>query len=141
MQQLIDAMPDVPAFVQNGRLDAVATNRLGAALFSEMFADPPAPTNLARFTFLDPAPELLPRLGRQRPPIVALLRAEAGRAPDDRTSPTSSVSSPPAATSSAPGGPPTTSASTTPAPNASTTPSSATSTSPSRNYRSRPTLA
>ena len=34
VQQLIDAMRDVPAFVQNGRLDAVATNRLGAALFS-----------------------------------------------------------------------------------------------------------
>lgn len=37
VQQLIDAMTTVPVFVQNGRLDAVATNRLGAALFSEMF--------------------------------------------------------------------------------------------------------
>jgi len=40
VQQLIDAMTDVPVFVQNGRLDAVATNRLGAALFSEMFVMP-----------------------------------------------------------------------------------------------------
>ena len=36
MQQTIDAMSTVPVYVQNGRLDAVATNRLGLALFSEM---------------------------------------------------------------------------------------------------------
>jgi transcriptional regulator with XRE-family HTH domain len=29
MQQTIDAMSTVPVFIQNGRLDAVATNRLG----------------------------------------------------------------------------------------------------------------
>lgn len=85
VQQLIDTMRDVPVFVQNGRLDAVATNRLGAALFSEMFVLPQRPMNAARFTFLDPRAQTFyrdwPANARQ---IVALLRAEAGRSPHDR---------------------------------------------------------
>ena len=85
VQHLIDAMSDVPVFVQNGRLDAVATNRLGAALFSEMFVMPQRPMNAARFIFLDPRAQTFyrdwPGNARQ---IVALLRAEAGRSPYDR---------------------------------------------------------
>lgn len=83
--QLVDAMHDVPVFVQNGRLDAVATNRLGAALFSEMFVLPQRPVNAAHFTFLDPRAQAFYRdwTGTARQ-IVALLRAEAGRAPHDR---------------------------------------------------------
>jgi transcriptional regulator with XRE-family HTH domain len=85
VQQLIDTMRDVPVFVQNGRLDAVATNRLGAALFSEMFVMPQRPMNAARFVFLDPRAQTFyrdwPANAHQ---IVALLRAEAGRAPYDR---------------------------------------------------------
>src|SRR3954468_15633523 len=80
--QLIDAMHDVPVFVQNGRLDAVATNRLGAALFSELFVLPRRPVNAARFPFLDPRARSFYRdwEGNARQ-IVALLRAESGRAP------------------------------------------------------------
>jgi transcriptional regulator with XRE-family HTH domain len=85
VQQLIDAMSNVPVVVQNGRLDAVATNRLGSALFSEMFVMPRRPMNAARFTFLDPRARTFYRdwesNARQ---IVALLRAEAGRSPYDR---------------------------------------------------------
>ena len=85
VQLLIDTMRDVPVYVQNGRLDAVATNRLGAALFSEMFVMPQRPMNAARFTFLDPRAQTFyrdwPANAHQ---IVALLRAEAGRAPYDR---------------------------------------------------------
>jgi transcriptional regulator with XRE-family HTH domain len=85
VQQLIDAMIDVPVFIQNGRLDAVATNRLGGALFSEMFVMPQRPMNAARFIFLDPRAQTFYRdwesNARQ---IVALLRAEAGRSPNDR---------------------------------------------------------
>ena len=85
VQQLIDTMRDVPVFVQNGRLDAVATNRLGAALYSEMFVLPQRPVNAARFTFLDPRARTFyrdwPSSAHQ---IVALVRAEAGRAPYDR---------------------------------------------------------
>src|SRR5579863_9242219 len=34
VRQLLDAMDSVPAFVQNGRLDIIAINRLGQAVFS-----------------------------------------------------------------------------------------------------------
>src|SRR3954447_17262480 len=85
VRQLIDAMHDVPVFVQNGRLDAVATNRLGAALFSEMFVQPGRPVNAGRFVFLDPRARTFYRdwEGNARQ-IVAVLRAEAGRSPHDR---------------------------------------------------------
>lgn len=62
LQQLLDAMKDVPAFVQNGRLDVLASNALGRALFSPMFEAAPGsekqapaqvPGNFARFVFLD----------------------------------------------------------------------------------------
>jgi transcriptional regulator with XRE-family HTH domain len=84
VQQLIDAMAQVPVFVQNRRLDAIATNRLGQALFSEMFIDPRRPMNAVRFTFLDPRAHAFYRdwEGQARQ-IVALLRAEAGRSPFD----------------------------------------------------------
>ncbi|SDS67404.1 Helix-turn-helix domain-containing protein [Friedmanniella luteola] len=85
VQQLIDTMRDVPVYVQNGRLDAVATNRLGAALYSEMFVLPQRPVNAARFTFLDPRARAFYRdWTSNAQQIVALLRAEAGRSPYDR---------------------------------------------------------
>lgn len=85
LQQTIDAMSTVPVFVQNGRLDAVATNRLGRALFSVMFEDAHQPMNAARFVFLDPRAQTFYRdwPGNTRQ-IVAILRAEAGRSPYDR---------------------------------------------------------
>ncbi len=84
-QQMIDAMSTVPVFVQNGRLDCVATNLLGRALFSEMFADQPEPMNAARFVFLDPRAQAFYRdwAGNTRQ-MVALLRREAGRNAHDR---------------------------------------------------------
>ncbi|MDI9901625.1 helix-turn-helix transcriptional regulator [Rhodococcus sp. IEGM 1409] len=85
MQQTIDAMSTVPVFVQNGRLDAVATNRLGRALFAPMFDDAQLPVNAARFVFLDRrAQDFYRDWEANTRQIVALLRAEAGRAPYDR---------------------------------------------------------
>lgn len=85
MQQTIDAMSTVPVFIQNGRLDAVATNRLGHALFSEMFDDAVPPVNAARFVFLDPkAQDFYQDWEGNTRQIVAILRAEAGRSPYDR---------------------------------------------------------
>jgi transcriptional regulator with XRE-family HTH domain len=69
IQRILDAM-DVPAEVRNGRGDILAANRLGSALYSEVFVDPVRPANVARFVFLSPRrPGVLPRLGehRQRP--------------------------------------------------------------------------
>ncbi|MFG6444664.1 helix-turn-helix transcriptional regulator [Microbacterium sp. P07] len=85
MQQTIDAMSTVPVFIQNGRLDAVATNRLGRALFSEMFDDVRPPVNAARFLFLDRrAQDFYQDWEANTRQIVAILRAEAGRSPYDR---------------------------------------------------------
>jgi transcriptional regulator with XRE-family HTH domain len=53
VQRVLDAMTGAPAFVRNGRLDIVAANRLGYALYSA-FAFPGRPSNTARFVFLDP---------------------------------------------------------------------------------------
>lgn len=84
-RQTIDAMSTVPVYVQNGRLDAVATNRFGRALFSEMLDDARPPANAARFLFLDPRAQTFYReWDAQTRQIVALLRAEAGRSPYDR---------------------------------------------------------
>ena len=85
MRQTIDAMSTVPVFIQNGRLDAVATNRLGAALFSEMLDGARPPANAARFIFLEPRAQTFYREWEaQTRQIVAVLRAEAGRSPYDR---------------------------------------------------------
>ena len=85
VRQLLDAMDNVPALAQNGRLDIIAINRLGQAVFSEMYLQPQRPANFARFVFLDPRARDFYRdwddAARQ---TVALLRTEAGRAPHDR---------------------------------------------------------
>lgn len=85
MQQTIDAMSTVPVWVQNGRLDAVATNRLGHALFSVMLDDARPPVNAARFVFLNPkAQTFYHDWESQTRQVVAILRAEAGRSPYDK---------------------------------------------------------
>ena len=85
MRQTIDAMSTVPVYVQNGRLDAVATNTFGAALFSELLDVARPPANAARFMFLEPRAQIFYREWEaQTRQIVAVLRAEAGRSPYDR---------------------------------------------------------
>lgn len=84
IQRLLDAMPTVPAVVLNGRLDVLAHNRLGRALFSPLY-DTDEPVNNARLVFLDPrAISLFREWGTVANDTVALLRAEAGRNPYDR---------------------------------------------------------
>jgi transcription regulator MmyB-like protein len=78
-------MSGTPAFVLNERLDILAANALGLALYSPIYADPVKPPNNARFTFLDPqATEFFRDWDKIANDIVALLRAEAGRDPYDR---------------------------------------------------------
>ncbi len=85
VQRILDPMTSAPAYVRNGRLDILAANRLGHALYSPLFASPARPAN--------PRPVPLPRPLRGRlyaeweraaQDTVALLRAEAGRHPHDR---------------------------------------------------------
>lgn len=78
-------MPGMPAFVRNGRLDVLAVNALGRALYTQAFARPVRPVNLARFVFLDPRATLLhPNWDDSARTTVALLRTAAGRTPYDR---------------------------------------------------------
>jgi hypothetical protein len=85
VQRILDSMTGAPAFVLNGRLDVLAANDLGAALYSPIFADPTRPANTARFVFLDPkAAEFFRDYEKAANDTVALLRAEAGRDPYDR---------------------------------------------------------
>jgi transcriptional regulator with XRE-family HTH domain len=84
VQRVIDAMTGAPAFVQNGRLDILAANALGQALFSELYVDPVRPVNPARFVFLSPrAPAFYGDWERAANDTVAILRTEAGRDPYD----------------------------------------------------------
>ncbi|MFF7331399.1 helix-turn-helix domain-containing protein [Streptomyces sp. NPDC008150] len=85
LQQLLDAMTDAPAFIRNGRLDVLATNRLGEALYRPLFQDPARPVNMARYQFLNPnADQYMTELDAQRASAAALLRTEAGRDPYNR---------------------------------------------------------
>ncbi|HEY0534200.1 MAG TPA: helix-turn-helix transcriptional regulator [Actinoplanes sp.] len=82
VRSLLDAMTDAPAFVRNGRLDILAVNPLGQALYAPAFTPPARPVNLARFCFLDPAAEAFyPDWAESADTTVNLLRTEAGRDP------------------------------------------------------------
>ena len=85
VQQILDSMSMTPAYVRNGRLDVLAANPLGAALYADLFADPIRPPNSARFLFLNPrAAEFFIDWDKVAHDAVAILRAEAGRDPYDR---------------------------------------------------------
>ena len=84
--RLLDALTTIPAFIRNGRLDVLAINDLGRALYAPAFrAGADQPVNLARFCFLDPrATQLYPDWSSAADTAVALLRTEVGRDPYDR---------------------------------------------------------
>jgi hypothetical protein len=73
------------AVVSNGRLDVVAVNPLGRAVFSSLLDGPDRPPNLARFCFLDPgSAQFYPDWESIADATVAILRTEAGRDPYNR---------------------------------------------------------
>jgi transcriptional regulator with XRE-family HTH domain len=85
IQRLLDSITGAPALVQNGRLDILAANPLGRALYSEMYVDSVRPINHARFIFLSPrARDFYRDWERAANDTVAILRTEAGRDPYDR---------------------------------------------------------
>lgn len=85
VQLMLDAMTGAPGFVRNGRLDLLAANRLGRALYSQHFDSPYQPANSARFVFLDPrSAAFYLEWETVAKDVVATLRAQAGRDPYDR---------------------------------------------------------
>jgi transcriptional regulator with XRE-family HTH domain len=84
--RIVDVMRQIAACVTNGRLDVLYANDMAEALFSDVFGDPVRPPNLARFVFLDPRARAFYRdWQRAASDTVAVLRAEAGRTPYDRS--------------------------------------------------------
>ncbi|HET6291972.1 MAG TPA: helix-turn-helix transcriptional regulator [Kribbella sp.] len=81
---LLDSMEHLPAVVFNGRLDILAVNDLGRALYAPMFAFESA-VNSPRFLFLEEhaARQLFPEWEHIADDAVSILRSEAGRRPDD----------------------------------------------------------
>jgi transcriptional regulator with XRE-family HTH domain len=53
VQWMLNSMTGSAAIAENGRLDALATNRLGRAFYSHLFDGSGRPVNFARFIFLD----------------------------------------------------------------------------------------
>lgn len=85
VQRILDSMTTTPAYVRNHRLDILAANQLGQALFAPVFDSPAQPANPVRFLFLDSrAPEFYLDWERQAQDTVAMLRSQAGRSPDDK---------------------------------------------------------
>jgi len=89
IQWMLDSMPGSAVIVANGRLDILATNQLGRALYSPLYASSrtaePGPPNIARYQFLDPAArDFYPDWDAAANVTAALLRTEAGRNPRNK---------------------------------------------------------
>ena len=85
VQWTLDGITGAAAFVGNERLDILAANQLGRALFSELYAAPARPVNSARFVFLDPRAEAFYQdWDRAAGDCVSILRRAAGRDLHDR---------------------------------------------------------
>ncbi|MET7655675.1 MULTISPECIES: helix-turn-helix transcriptional regulator [unclassified Streptomyces] len=89
VQWLLDSMTLSSAFVRNGRQDVVASNPLARALhvpvFESVTTDKRGRPNIARYIFLDPgARQFFVDWEAAAVATAALLRAEAGREPQDR---------------------------------------------------------
>jgi hypothetical protein len=83
---MLDAMTGAAAFLRNDRLDLLASNHLGRAVYAQLFDRPLGRRpNTARFCFLDPrAHDFYVDWERSASSIVAILRSAAGRNPYDR---------------------------------------------------------
>ncbi|WP_308114796.1 helix-turn-helix transcriptional regulator [Rhodococcus opacus] len=85
LQRVLDSMSTTAAFVRNGRLDILAANALGRALYAPVLENPALSGNIARFHFLDARSEdFFPDWEAAADTAVELLRTEAGRDPYNR---------------------------------------------------------
>lgn len=84
LQRFIDAVTEAPVWVRNRRMDYVAANSLGRALYSPLLDDSSNGDNTARFMFLNPnSHNFFPDWNQGADDIVATLRTYAGANPHD----------------------------------------------------------
>ncbi|MFI5041909.1 MAG: helix-turn-helix transcriptional regulator [Acidimicrobiales bacterium] len=84
VQRILDSIT-VPAYVRNSRLDLLAANTLGYALYAPVVEDTIGIPNMSRFIFLNPhASEFFHDWESIANDAVAILRAAAGHDPYDK---------------------------------------------------------
>ncbi|MFF1379516.1 helix-turn-helix domain-containing protein [Streptomyces sp. NPDC058308] len=84
LQQLLDTIQTVPAYVVGRRTDILGWNALAAALFGDWGRLAPADRNWARICFLDPrSRDLFVDWDKKASDIVSYLRMDAGCYPND----------------------------------------------------------
>lgn len=84
LQRFIDSIT-MPVWVRDRRMDFVAANGLGRALYAPLLDDPASRGNTARFTFFSPAARVFfPDWEESASGIVASLRTYAGQNPRDK---------------------------------------------------------
>jgi hypothetical protein len=86
LQHALDAITGGPALVRNGRMDIIAANVLGRALYVDAYTSSDRPVNIARHAFLnrDRSEPFYPDCDLAADQIVAILRTETGRDPYDK---------------------------------------------------------
>jgi transcriptional regulator with XRE-family HTH domain len=85
LQYFLDAITEAPALITNNRMDIIAANALGFAMYFDMYRGMSRPANHSRYIFLDPrAHDFYPDWDRAANVNVAILRRQAGRFPHDK---------------------------------------------------------
>jgi transcriptional regulator with XRE-family HTH domain len=85
LQWTLDAITTAPAIVGNDRMDFLAANHLGRAMYADLLLDPTATPNFARYTFLDnSARRFYANWDVAADLTVANLRTAAGKDPHDK---------------------------------------------------------
>ncbi|MFJ4029371.1 helix-turn-helix transcriptional regulator [Paenarthrobacter sp. NPDC089989] len=85
LQYFLDAITGAPALIANNRMDVVAANALGYAMYYDLFRSMAGPANHSRFIFLDPrGQDFYPDWERAKNTNVEILRRQAGRFPHDK---------------------------------------------------------
>jgi transcriptional regulator with XRE-family HTH domain len=85
LQRFLDAVTGAPMWVRDRRMNFIAANPLGRALYAPVLDDPANERNTARFTFLNPAARIFfPDWEQNASDVVATLRSYAGQTPLDK---------------------------------------------------------
>jgi len=85
LQRFLDAVTGAPVWVRDRKMDYVAANSLGRALYSPLLTDPSVHANTARFMFFSPAARnFFPDWEQAADDLAATLRSYAGQTPRDK---------------------------------------------------------